>query len=156
MNHKHGGRNSSTYNIWCNMKARCLNPKNHAYANYGGRGITICAKWRDSFEEFLRDMGERPHGMSIDRYPDNDGNYEPGNCRWASTRDQNRNRRGNRILTVNGVARTMVEWSEILGISKGTIWIRLTKYGWSEQDAVTVPIVRRRRGNHPTTLYHGA
>ena len=83
---------SRTYRIWMAMRTRCTNPKVPHYHNYGGRGISICSEWND-FAVFLRDMGECPAGMSIDRFPNNDGNYEPGNCRWATRLEQRLNQR---------------------------------------------------------------
>jgi len=91
--HGHSIRGQSpTYSSWAAMMARCFNPENKHYADYGGRGITVCDRWR-SFENFLADMGERPPGKTLDRFPDGDGNYEPGNCRWATPSEQVRNSR---------------------------------------------------------------
>lgn len=85
----HGRCGTPTYRSWVAMIDRCENPKRERYHRYGGRGITVCPRWRESFAAFLQDMGERPQGKSIDRWPDNDGNYEPGNCRWATPTQQN-------------------------------------------------------------------
>jgi hypothetical protein len=86
-------RKSPTYSSWVNMKSRCLNPNHRAFPRYGGRGITICARWlgKNGFANFLADMGRRPPGKTLDRWPNNDGNYEPGNCRWATASQQIRN-----------------------------------------------------------------
>lgn len=86
---------SATYNSWAGMLRRCTDPKATGYEDYGGRGIKVCERWR-SFTAFLEDMGERPEGKTLDRFPDKDGNYEPGNCRWATVTEQNRNRRPQR------------------------------------------------------------
>jgi hypothetical protein len=84
---------TSAYCTWRSMRQRCFNANMKAYPYYGGRGITICPRWLDSFENFLADMGERPPGTSLDRFPNNSGNYEPGNCRWATSKEQAQNRR---------------------------------------------------------------
>lgn len=93
----HGGTETSEYASWKAMKQRCLDPNRINFKNYGGRGITVCERWRDSFENFLADMGPKPTPEhSIDRWPDNDGNYEPTNCRWATDSEQQRNTRRQR------------------------------------------------------------
>jgi hypothetical protein len=89
--HTRGGLKHPLYAAWAAMRQRCQNPAHHGYANYGGRGITVCERWRD-FGAFLADMGERPEGLTLDRI-DNDGNYEPGNCRWATALEQRHNQR---------------------------------------------------------------
>lgn len=89
---KHGMSQTSTYRIWLSMKQRCLNPKSGAYAWYGGRGITVCDRWRESFENFLADMGERPEGLWLER-KDNSKGYCADNCEWATPKTQAANRR---------------------------------------------------------------
>lgn len=94
----HGLCKSPEYAAWRSMKQRCGNPKNHAYIDYGGRGITVCQRWQDSFENFLIDMGNRPPGMTLER-KDNDGGYNPDNCEWATYSTQNNNRRNLKQFT---------------------------------------------------------
>jgi hypothetical protein len=112
------------YRAWSAMKLRCANPNNEQYHNYGGRGITVCDRWRQSFAAFLVDMGPRPSPRhSIDRI-DNNGNYEPGNCRWATSREQNRNRRNNIVLTHDGRTMCLADWARELGVPRGTLLAR--------------------------------
>jgi hypothetical protein len=135
----HGLSFKPEFVVWKTMIFRCHNPKSTEYHRYGSRGIIVCERWRESFENFIADMGERPSkGHSIDRI-DNNGNYEPGNCRWATDKEQCNNRRDNRLITCDGKTKTMTAWSELTGIKIGTIWARL-KSGWSEQDAVMLKV----------------
>jgi hypothetical protein len=124
------------------MKQRCCNPKRTQYYLYGARGITICQRWLDSFENFLEDMGNKPdNSYTIDRI-DVNGNYEPSNCKWSTKIEQGNNRRNNHYITVNGITRTLSEWAEVTGIKRKTIQKRIEK-GWSDIDAVSLPLQRR-------------
>lgn len=152
----HGATHTTEYSIWRDMKDRCYRSAKKSFNCYGGRGISVCKAWRDSFEAFLADMGPRPSmAHSLDRI-NNDGNYEPGNCRWATKRVQTRNTRRNRYLEANGERRLMVEWAEITGIKQNTILCRLRK-GWTEAAAVSTPVYRPeelthcKRAQHPFT-----
>jgi len=111
----HGKTGSKEYISWQKMKERCFNPVNIKYANYGGRGITVCEQWKNSFENFFRDMGPRPSNYTLDRIH-TEGDYEPGNCRWASSREQNRNRRDNVWVEHNGKKIIQQELLNKLGI----------------------------------------
>lgn len=122
-NRRHGLNKTRTHTAWSKMRQRCGNPNNEHYADYGGRGITVCDRWQ-VFENFLADMGECPEGLTIDR-KDNNGNYEPGNCRWATMREQSNNRRSNKPLTANGQTKTPAEWARITGHHVPTIHRRI-------------------------------
>ena len=132
------------YEIWSGMMKRCLNERNQAYAAYGGRGISVCVRWR-LFDHFHEDMGNPPRAMTLDR-KDNDGEYSKGNCRWASRKEQARNRRSSVFYFFNGERTTLPELSERHGIPTERIRTRIKRLGWSVERAATVPI---REGNWP-------
>lgn len=122
------------YEIWKAMRQRCLNKKNKAYKNYGGRGIKISKEW-NSFETFLKDMGRKPDKKSLDRI-NNESNYSKENCRWATRKLQSRNKRNNRILELNGEKKILQDWANEFKISSLLVFKRL-KRGWSLQKALT-------------------
>ncbi len=133
-----GVRAKTEYTIWAGMKARCTNEAEPAYARYGGRGISVCRAWLDSFEAFLADMGERPSKLhTLDRI-DNNGNYEPGNCRWATKREQANNRRSNRIVTIQGTPMPITEAIRASGLSDHSVRARIRK-GMTVEQAITAP-----------------
>ena len=119
------------------MKDRCYNQSNTGYTNYGARGIQMCARWYESFEAFLADMGPHPGpGYSLDRI-DNNGNYEPGNCRWATKKEQARNKANNRVISFGGETKTVSEWAEERKILPSTLIHRINN-GWPAEVALTV------------------
>lgn len=120
----HGMTNTPTFVTWSQMLGRCHSEAHKDYPNYGARGITVCNRWRASFLAFLADMGERPAGMTIDRI-DNNGHYEPGNCRWAAPKTQARNRRSNTLIEWNGKSRPIADWADELGINRKALEMRL-------------------------------
>lgn len=118
---------SKEYVAWDHMKRRCNNPKEKNYSNYGGRGIMVCERW-NSFENFLKDMGLAPsHKHSIDRFPNNDGHYQPENCRWATKKEQENNKRTNKVLVIDGISKTVTQWSEIYKVNKSTLFYRIQR-----------------------------
>lgn len=144
----HGMTGTREYEWWFEIKKRCSNPKHRAYENYGGRGITMCERWASSFEAFflevMREAGPRPSpAHSLDRWPDNNKGYEPGNVRWATKRQQARNMRTTRMLTFRGETRPLVEFSEILDINQSTVKQRIAK-GMDVEAALTQPVVDGR------------
>lgn len=143
---KHGEAVAKTpeYTAWLSMKNRCYIKSNKAYHVYGGRGIKVCSRWRRNYSKFLEDMGRRPTPQhSLDRI-DNSKGYSPENCRWATKREQNINKRDVRLVTVDGITKCVTEWSEEFGIPKGSIFNRLNR-GWPSKSAVSEPIVKGRR-----------
>lgn len=135
----HGRTGSLEHHSWLAMKSRCYNPKNIGYSLYGGRGIKVCDRWLNSFENFYADMGDPPSpNHSLDR-TDVNGNYCPENCRWASAVEQGNNRRNNHIITVGNSSLTIAEWERKAGISQSLIYRRL-KLGWTKEKAVLTPV----------------
>jgi hypothetical protein len=126
------------------MKGRCERPSCTGYARYGGRGIRVCAEWSASFEAFMRDMGPRPSDVHSIERKDNDGNYEPGNCVWATRTEQNRNQARNRMVTVDGVTKPAAEWEDEAGLRRSRVRHRL-ELGWSPSDAVSRPAASRSK-----------
>lgn len=116
--HGHCSKRTKTteYSIWANIVQRCYNPKANHYEDYGGRGITMCDRWRTSFQHFYQDMGPRPEGMTVER-ENNNGNYEPGNCKWATMEEQHINTRVTIRITLNNETKLIKEWAEITGLS---------------------------------------
>ena len=142
---KHGMSFSREYSTWRAMLDRCENKTYREYPDYGGRGIKICERWHD-FNNFYADMGKRPQNTTLDRI-DNNGNYEPSNCRWANAKTQANNRRSNSLITFNGKTQTLQQWADETGIYENTISMRINHYGWSIEKALTTPsIISRRKG----------
>lgn len=145
-NAKHGYSNTPEYDCWRSIKFRCFNSRHKSYANYGGRGITICDRWRESFDNFLADMGHRPSDKhSIDRI-DNDGNYEPTNCRWAVVVEQLSNRRNNVLVTRDGVTMTATEFAAQNGISRQALYTRLGR-GQTMEHAISALLATKRQAS---------
>jgi len=136
-NRTHGRAGSRLYRVWSDMKSRCYTPSSTGYPFYGGRGITVCARWRKSFEAFVKDMGDCPPRMTIDRI-DTTGNYTPKNCRWVTIAQQQRNRRNNRLVTHDGRTQCLAAWAEETGLPQSTLNNRL-RLGWTVERALTTP-----------------
>ena len=141
---------SPEYLAWAAMIQRCNNERNPAYADYGGRGIRVCVGWRADFDQFLRDLGERPASLSLDRR-DNDGHYScghcqecedngwPMNCRWATWDEQAANRRSAIVVEIDGVSRSVTDWIRTLGVNESTVFGRIFR-GWPPREALTLPL----------------
>jgi hypothetical protein len=130
---------SLEYKVWIGMKQRCTNPKNPDFKDYGARGITMCQRWLDSFDDFVTDMGPRPSiKHSIDRIENHKG-YEPGNCRWATNLEQSRNRRSTILITMDGETKCLEDWCRQYGIHRETVRSRINDGGWRVEDAIKTP-----------------
>lgn len=134
------GGMSRTYRTWDKMIQRCTNTQHRAFIHYGGRGITICRRWF-TFSNFLADMGDRPIGMTIERI-NNDGNYEPANCRWATRTEQMNNTRSNRHITWKGITYTFAELCRAVNIDVWVLRNRLMR-GASLETAINTPVIKR-------------
>ncbi len=138
------------YRIWDSMNRRCISPSETSFERYGARGITVCERWRNSFEAFLSDMGPRPSAeYSIER-DDNNGPYDPDNCHWATLHEQSRNKRNNRYIQIGEQRKCLHDWLEHFGMS-WTAFTKRTKKGWSEEMALTTPLMRSKI--HPRRKY---
>lgn len=147
----HGMSYTREYKTWLGMKKRCFYKNSTNYADYGGRGITVCKRWM-SFENFHADMGDKPKGMTLDRV-DTDGDYEPSNCRWATLEEQGNNQRGTKRFAFNGKNLTISEWGREVGINKHTLRYRLKHLMWDIERAVTtVPIKRKHPAKFGTEV----
>lgn len=143
---KHGCNGDEFYPTWYSMMQRCYNPNHHKYESYGARGISVCDEWKDpkAFIVWARDtIGTKKTGYTVDRY-DNNADYCPENCHWATPTEQARNRRSNRMVTLNGITKPFKAWCDDFGISDAVVRERI-KLGWSYEDAFTIPISRGKK-----------
>jgi hypothetical protein len=131
----HRKSKTTEYRIWLGMKTRCNNPSNKDWENYGERGIKVCQRWNHSFENFLSDMGERPQGTSIDRI-DNNGDYSPENCRWATSSEQRSNRRQTISMTIYGKTMPLTEWLKVNPYVKRSVVIKRLSLRWGHKEAI--------------------
>jgi hypothetical protein len=132
----HGRSKSLTYSRWMRMRVRCEQPQSVSFPHYGARGIGVCPRWLD-FENFLADMGECPtKEHTLDRI-DTNGNYEPGNVRWATQKEQQNNRTNNHRITFRGETLTLTQWAERIGVKRVTLQARITQLGWPIERALT-------------------
>jgi len=137
----HGMSGTRVHRVWKAMLDRCRREKCAAYKNYGGRGIAVCERWM-TFDNFFADMGHPPEGMQIDRI-DNDGNYEPENCRWATRIENARNKRWTSKVSINGSERIVQDCATEVGIQAKTIKARIHRCGWDHNRAINEPVHRR-------------
>lgn len=139
-NRVHGGAGTPEYNVYLSMIKRCTKEYHKSFQKYGGRGITVCDRWLNSFENFISDMGERPcEGYSLDRI-DNDKGYSPENCRWTDKVTQQRNKGNNVVVTYNGRTKCLAEWAEITGLSWQALFYRIFTAKWDLEKVFNTPV----------------
>lgn len=141
----HGETKTRLFTVWQKIKDRCYNENHKSYKDYGGRGISMCDSWKDSFEAFRDWAIENGYSddLTIDRI-DVDGNYEPSNCRWVTQKEQQNNRTNNHLLTYNGETKTMAQWADEVGLPYHTIVARINKYSWTVEEALSTPVGQPR------------
>lgn len=142
--------------VWSTMVARCSNPTNTSFRHYGARGVQVCERWRNSVDAFVRDMGIAPIGFSIERI-NNDGHYEPSNCRWATVREQAQNKRRTRRLRFRGVTLSISDMARRYGLTEMVVRTRLDRQGWTIEEALLTPLIPRgKRGQAAKEIRRGA
>ena len=146
----HGKSKTPEYVTWSNMIARCEYTGRRDYKHYGGRGIIVCSRWRNSFESFLEDVGPRPFLRATLERKDVNGNYEPGNCMWVSQKQQTRNKRNNCLITYNGITKTLADWSDECGVPQRMLRDRIFDLGWPLEEAMN-PERKSRWSRRPRT-----
>lgn len=139
---KHGQYLTPEYRTWQDIIKRCHNPKTKCYPRYGGRGIKVCERWRNSFENFIEDMGKKPSPKHSIERRENNGDYEPSNCHWATNEEQVRNKRTNVFLEWNGKRMIVADWAKEIGVDQFTLYARISN-GWSTERALTTPTKRK-------------
>lgn len=139
----HGMCDAPEYQAWSNLKKRCYNPRDKRYPQYGARGITVCDRWLSNFAAFYSDMGPRPAGRYTIERKDNNGNYEPSNCKWATYKEQAQNKSTNHPVTLNGETKCLTEWIRLLDIGASVVKRRI-KRGWTAERALTAPTYQSR------------
>jgi hypothetical protein len=146
-NRTHGRSKDRVYRTYHTMLKRCLDKMHKQYKGYGGRGITVCDRWRESFENFFEDMGIPPTDKhQIDRI-NNNGNYEPNNCRWVTNKENCRNKRNCKMLSYRGITKSLPEWAEDANILRSTLYARLYRSNWSIEKALNTPVITPNKGS---------
>ena len=139
-----GRKHTPTYSAWGCMMTRCNNPNAWAYKYYGAKGVKVCARWKD-YRNFAEDMGEKPAGMTLDRFPNHSGNYEPNNCRWATAIQQQNNKAGNHTLMIFGETKTVAQWTRDgrCATNPKTFEMRIA-HGWDNERALIAPTRKQK------------